>query len=272
MRVPGGERRQARPARAPRALAQSQPGALLRAHQARCVAAGAPTGKRRSHHVGDPRRQGPESAARGARGVQGRQAAGAGRHRRRCARPRHRRPAAGRQLRNAVRARRLHPPHRPYRARRPFRRGDFVRCPGGGAPSRRGRAPVEEGGADRRRRRVSIHRAAAGASTASTGNAAHGRRAPRTTAHGQRAPRTSPGRHARIDRRATMHGPSVRRATMHGPSVRRARIPGSNASVRTRSIPTSRCNRTATRKREKHGSRPVRRGRASATGGRYLRC
>ena len=176
-------------------LAQPEAGAVLRAHQARRVAPRAPAreGRPRSPSAihGDKTQA---RAPRCARRVQGRQAAGAGGHRRRRARPRHRRSAARRQLRAAARARGLHPPHRPHRPRGRLRRGDLARRSGRGEVSRRDRAAAQEEGARAPARRLLRREGNDGARTARAART-RGANAPsvrRASEHAPRADRPAP--------------------------------------------------------------------------------
>ena len=91
------------------------------------------------HDHQHPLRPQPGGAHRRARGVPARRVSGAGRHRRRGARPRRQRHLARDQLRRAALVRRLHPPRRPHGARRRHRRGDHLRRGGGGSADRRDR-------------------------------------------------------------------------------------------------------------------------------------
>ncbi len=245
--LPGRERVQARAARAPRALAQPQPGAVLRADQARRVAARPRTGEGRPRHLGDPRRQGPEGAARGARGVQGRQAPGARRHRRRRPRPRHRRPAAGRQLRTALRSRGLHPPYRPHRTGRSVGPGDLVRGTRRRTVPGRDRAPAQEAGARRRCR----------------GFRPRGR-PPARASRAHRAPRP---RRTRRTRRA----PGTRAARRIAPRTRAAGGSARRAGARLRAQPRPADAPTAVRTPWR-GTRSARYVPDSATAGRSRRC
>ena len=221
-------------------LAQPLAGAVLRAHQARRVAARAPA------REGRPRSRRRSTATR-RRGARSRRStafkegklAGAGRHRRRRPRPRHRRPAAGRQLRAAARARGLHPPHRPHRPRRRLGRGDLVRR------SRRGEATSSE--IERLLKKKVPITVAEGFDPVAGSRREHGERGDRgIAARGTPGRPTSRGRRARIAPRATRRVPNARRAAKRGPSGRRARTRASSASAPTNSTPTSRCRWRAT--------------------------